>query len=100
MAKKIQYETKTCSSCDGKGTVKSRIETPGKFAVTLAVKASFLLEWNDAGDSTAKQVEKDLRFDIAQLLRRPDFAKFIDYEVNTVPMRLKHEATVAVKKLA
>jgi len=92
---KPEYKIKKCDVCNGKGTIKEIVDTPGSFDVKLAITASFQFDWNDAGDSTAKETERDLR----SMFTRAVFADQIDDELNTYPAKLKYKLDVNVKKL-
>jgi hypothetical protein len=95
MKPKKKFTVEKCDFCKGKGTVKVVIDQPGKFEVGLCVSATFKLKWNDASESTAKQVEQELR----GLFTRKSFADLIDEELNTAPQPLKYKLELKVKKL-
>jgi hypothetical protein len=99
MKTKPQYEVKTCSACKGKGTVRGLVEVPGTFEVSITMKASFQVTWNDAGDSTVKDVEDDVRMSLENMFYKREFANTVGDELNTSPEKLTHHATITVKKI-
>ena len=90
-----RYETKKCSSCNGKGIVKTLVETPGEFNVNLNIAASFRLEWDDAGYSTARQIEHEVR----DVFARTEFLDLLEDELNAAVEKLTYKLKVLMLKL-
>ena len=95
MKTKPKYVTKKCPICDGKGTTREVVDIPGEFEIGLCISATFKLGWNDAGNSTAAETERDLR----DVFTRKAFAELIDDELNTDPTKLKYTLEVKARKI-